>query len=307
MKYFENMEIAMGKFLDAAKTTLERVGQPLTSKEITDYAIANGILVSEGETPWQTMKSKLSTNILDFDHESEFMRTEKATFALRKWKPEIHEYVSERFRKSPLEEEILVFDAERLKKFVAGNGISTEGFEIASLFDSCFTMQRLAAEDDTSVIQLVSFYIVRFEGRCLTFKRSKRLPESRLHNFYSVAFGGHLNKEDIPSLFMGSFDHDDALTYIYRELQEELILDYEPLVTFVGLLFDDSRPVSRQHLALVYDVELSSDLFEIGERGFLTDPKFESPRELFNRIGDFENWSQLVIKDYIQSDVQPAG
>ena len=65
---------------------------------------------------------------------------------------------------------------------------------------------------------------------------------------------------------------------------------------FEGLLYDDSRPVSRQHIGLVYSIEVDSDEFEIGERGFLTDAKFESTDQIQERIDDFENWSQLIAQ-----------
>jgi len=64
-----------------------------------------------------------------------------------------------------------------------------------------------------------------------------------------------------------------------------------------GLLYDDSRPVSRQHLGITYDVFLRSEKFEIGERGFLMDAKFETLDEIISRREEFENWSWILIQE----------
>ena len=124
-------------------------------------------------------------------------------------------------------------------------------------------MRRRQAEESFDVIQLVSFYIVRFKDTYLTYKRTKRLPESRLHDYYSIGFGGHLNPDDLLPLFSFS-EPEQVLEIVIRELREELRLNPEPSISFRGVLYDDSREVSRQHLGIVYDVELYSQNYEIG-------------------------------------------
>lgn len=224
------------------------------------------------------------------------MRSESGKFTLREFKTQISEHIAPRFKKALFDEEIVVFNASLLKTFIGHVGLNTENIDTRSLLASCSPMRRRLAEEDYSVIQLVSFYLVTFSGKYLTYKRTKRLPESRLHGFYSIGFGGHLNPDDIPSLFNYSDPHE-ALTFIVRELREELILEQQPTVTFRGLLYDDAKDVSKQHIGLVYDVELHSSDFKVGERGFLMDPKFESLVEMSNRITEFENWSALVIME----------
>jgi predicted NUDIX family phosphoesterase len=139
---------------------------------------------------------------------------------------------------------------------------------------------------------------VQHASKFLTYKRSKRLPESRLHGFYSVAFGGHLNPEDVLHMF-NIFDPQQSEAWLDRELREELRLEEKgnrvTSMNYVGLLYDDSQPVSRQHLGLVYKVMLASDQYDIGERGFLMDSKFESLAEIRGRLSEFENWSILLV------------
>lgn len=71
-------------------------------------------------------------------------------------------------------------------------------------------------------------------------------------------------------------------------------------MSYCGVLYDPSREVSKQHLGLVYQVFASSPSFEIGERGFLMDPKYETLEQMNRRRGEFENWSLLLIDEEIR-------
>lgn len=292
----------MGHFLNIAFKVLSEEGTPLSSREITDLGLAKGWLLSNGRTPWQTMKSKLSTNILKEKNNSLFMRTNQGKFALRQWKgTKVDEYVADRFQKALLDEDIVVFPASSLKKYIDGKGFFTTPIENGKrLLNECRSMPRRDAEDDCSVIQLVSTFVIRFESRYLTYKRTKRLPEKRLHGFYSIAFGGHINPDEIPSLF-DIFRPESAGVFLVRELEEEVVIpkDQPPTIIYKGLLYDDSRDISRQHLGIVYDVYLKSDEYEIGERGFLMDPRFETIPQIKSRISDFENWSIILLNHEI--------
>jgi predicted NUDIX family phosphoesterase len=283
----------MALFLKAAYKVLEAKNQALSAREITDLARDAGLLQTSGRTPWQTMKSKLSTDILRRADQSLFMRTAQGQFGLRAWKTRLDEHVAERYQKALFDEDIVVIPASSLLRYVPGPGLYKGDFDRFSLLEECRPMRRRDAEDDETVIQLVSVFIVRYENKYLTYKRTKRLPESRLHGFYSIAFGGHLNPDDLKPLF-NVFEADSP--FLTRELREELRVKDTDIsgMTYRGLLYDDSRPVSKQHLGVAYDVWLNTVHYEIGERGFLMDSKFETLHEIANRLDQFENWSVLL-------------
>ncbi len=288
----------MSKFLEAAYRVLHETGLPLTVAEVTERALKLELIPSTGKTPGQTMKSKLSTDILYRRERSLFMRTDAGKFALRAWQAEgDKEYIADRYVKALLKEEAMVFPAPSLSSYVPAPGLwpisPKEGLR---LIDECRPMERTLAEQDASVIQLVSGFVVQHEGRVLTYKRTKRLPESRLHGEYSVLFGGHLNPDDISPLF-NIFAPEHA-SLMERELNEELRLYTTYSLSLRGVLYDDARPVSRQHLAIVFDVDLAEPHYVVGERGFLQQDKFESWAEIGERLGDFENWSQLLFRMY---------
>jgi predicted NUDIX family phosphoesterase len=291
-------------FLDAAAAVLASAASPMTPAEIVKTATELGLLQSSGATPAQTMKAKLSTNILRQREQSRFMRTSKNQFALRSSGGVDKEYVADRYQKALLNEEIVVFSREILERFVPDEGLRRLDSETSQeLLSHTFPMQRRVAEEDFSVIQLVSQFLVRMDGRIATYKRTKRLPESRLHGVFSLLFGGHLNPDDVPPLF-SIFDPDAGPMFIQRELSEELRFSREPRLTLVGVIYDTSRDVSRQHLGVLYDVDVDSGTtVEIGERGFLQQLRFETPQEILDRLGDFENWSELVLKHHVIASV----
>jgi predicted NUDIX family phosphoesterase len=293
----------MSHFLEAAYAVLKTTGEPLPVKQITERALSLGILTSSGKTPWQTMKSKLSLDILKKRELSAFMRTDQGTFGLREWKADqVGEYVANRYMKSLLDELVVVFPFTSLSRYIPHTGLNqttiTNGRDLIA---ECKPMLRRKAEEDFSVIQLVSVFIVHYDELYLTYKRTRRLPETRLHGTYSMIFGGHLNPEDLPSLF-NIFDPREGRAFIARELREEVRLPQQEGIelSYRGLLYDDRIPLSRQHLGIVYDVALGSMEYEIGERGFLIDSRFETLEQIAARRRDFENWSTLILEDEIE-------
>lgn len=287
-------------FLNAAEKVLVAADAPLNPSEIVARAIALGLVESTGKTPVQTMKSKLSTDILRRRDQSRFMRTDKNLFGLRKWTDRYPEYVADRYQKALLDEEVMVFPSTLIDKIIPKPGLLHLTIDDANeLVRASFPMQRREAEQDFSVIQLVSAFVVRANGRIATYKRTRRLPEARLHGVFSLLFGGHLNPDDVPPLF-SVFDPAVGPMFIRRELSEELKFSEDPSLTLVGAVYDPRREVSRQHLGVLYDVVVDpSTTITVGERGFLQQLRFETPAEIEGRIDDFENWSELVLREHI--------
>ena len=53
------------RFVDAAIAVLEREGRPMTTEEITEVAMARGLVAPTGKTPWLTMRSALYLEVRD--------------------------------------------------------------------------------------------------------------------------------------------------------------------------------------------------------------------------------------------------
>ena len=286
----------MGRFLNAALQVLRDEKRPLRPQELVQLANDRGYLETRGKTPWQTMKSKLSTNILKEKEHSLFMRTSAGLFSLREWSQ--REFVAPRFEKGLLEEDIAVIPRESLGHFIPGPGLVRSPFDIRRLLTEYAPMRRSEAERDFSVIQLISVFLVTFGPALLTYKRTKRLPESRLHGEYSAFFGGHITPRDLGGMapLFEPFDLKHDSGNLQRELGEELRLASTPEMKYYGLIYESSRLVSSQHLGIIFRTYLASPNFTIGERGFLSDPRFETIEQIRKRFDEFENWSQLIIR-----------
>jgi predicted NUDIX family phosphoesterase len=292
-------KLSNSQFLIAAQKALTEAGRPLSTSEIVHHALGRGFLTTNGHTPTKTMNARLSADILLHKAQSRFMRTGPGRFALRDWDQEVSETIVPRRQLALIDEYILAFDASLLRKFASQEGLSRNENTHHELLSSCFAIKRSEAETRFDIIQLISVYVVRFVRDVLSYKRTKRLPEGRLHDKYSCFFGGHLNEADLMPLFRFS-DPEQALYLLDRELSEELRLERKPKeMRFKGLLYDPRTEVSKQHIGVVFCVDLEAPEFEIGERGFLTDAKFETVAQMRARIREFENWSEFLIEHEI--------
>lgn len=286
----------MGRFLDAAIEILRESSSPLGPKEIVQEAMERGLLWSEGLTPSQTMKSKISTDILKFGERSLFMRAGKGKFALRETSKTIEEYHAERFIKKPVNEDILVVQRELFFRFVHGPGLTQNLSALKEILFRTELLDRLTAEKSEHYIQLISFFLVKKGSKFISYKRTGRLPEKSLKGAYSLGFGGHMTEADIDPLFIKNSPLTSILPAV-RELDEELELpSYDP-PRFRGLMYDDSNPTSKIHVGLVFEVKIRSVDFKVGEKGNFNDVKLESPSSIKARIGEFESWSRYLISE----------
>ncbi|NQS90319.1 hypothetical protein HQ584_11080 [Patescibacteria group bacterium] len=83
----------MKSFKQAAIETLKELGKPLHYKDITKLAIKNGLIASEGKTPWATMNAQLSMDIVKNGDNSEFIRTDPGYFYLKTLKVSLSDRV----------------------------------------------------------------------------------------------------------------------------------------------------------------------------------------------------------------------
>jgi hypothetical protein len=70
-------------FKEAAVKILKRSGKPLSAKEITYYALQDGILETSGKTPEATMAARIYTDINKNGNQSRFVKVKRGVFSLR--------------------------------------------------------------------------------------------------------------------------------------------------------------------------------------------------------------------------------
>jgi len=127
--------------------------------------------------------------------------------------------------------------------------------------------------------------------------RTKAVSEKRLSLNYSLGVGGHINPED------GDFDPADAFAVIDRargrEISEEFDCRLKPAARAAGLINDNTSAVSRVHLGIVYEYELLDADVKPRETLNFESLGFAGVKELHRRMDAFENWSRILITQYL--------
>lgn len=155
------------------------------------------------------------------------------------------------------------------------------------------------AEQDPNYKQIIPYVVFQYTDPydvkyVFKYRRSESSGESRLVGDYSIGVGGHINSEDedeSPAYFNG----------LMRELREEVDIgstteSFSP----IGLINDDSNDVGKVHLGIVHLYEISSPAIHAKE-DCLQDAGLQQLSRIQAREHMFENWSQIVLKEYFDA------
>ena len=152
---------------------------------------------------------------------------------------------------------------------------------------------RSAMERDPSFKQVIPYLVLRDGERYFLMRRTRAGGDARLHDRGSIGVGGHLNPGDV--------DLDGGLR---REWDEELVADFRPEFSFVGLLNDDTTDVGRVHLGAVYIAVAGGNPVAIRETDKLSGA-FATAAEVAAVSDDLETWSRLVF-EFLEAE-RPVG
>lgn len=286
-------------------TTIEKVllacGKPLTAKAIIKELNDRGQASPGGATPWKTIGARLAVDIRS-NPASPFMRVGKGLYALRVWHDLIAVDVPQR-RINPLDEEILVLERSALEALKVGKS-SGRLFDIhyRDLLISARPLHRVKAEDDITLVQLIPSFVVFQGNQVLSFKRTRKTPEQRLHDTYSIVFGGHLQAEDSPALFVD--DDSEVERFLFRELHEELAFD-PPLrrSSYVGVLHLEETSFEQQHAGVVFAVELEPDTAVTSlEPGYQSTLRFLPWEGILETPVIKDSWSEACIAHLLEAE-----
>jgi predicted NUDIX family phosphoesterase len=160
-------------------------------------------------------------------------------------------------------------------------------------------VDRAAAEADPEWKQPIPYCAILRGREIFVVQRKRTQSETRLHDLLSIGLGGHVNPEADPPPDGASF----FASTLRRELGEELqIAPSAPAPAFCGLLNDDSNPVGKVHVGLVYLLRLpvgATPPAEVGVReiskmagGFRDLVESEN---LWQDPSRFESWSAILL------------
>jgi predicted NUDIX family phosphoesterase len=147
-------------------------------------------------------------------------------------------------------------------------------------------MPRADVEDDPNFQQIIPYVVFRHKDRYFLTHRLRASSEKRLRKQYSLGVGGHINPGDLES-------GDPILDGLKREWEEEVVYDGHFDARLIGLLNDESAPVSKVHLGVVFLVDGDTPNIAIRETKKLGG-ELLTLDEMRTFYLQMESWSQLV-------------
>ena len=177
----------------------------------------------------------------------------------------------------------------------AWHGLVTTGLErlLRTVRAASEYRPRWEVEDDPSLQQIIPYCVVHLphDDTYLLTRRLRRSSERRLHHLYSLGIGGHVNPVDGGA-------GDPIVGGLRREWGEEIRCSSPATARLVAALNDDSSPVSRVHLGLVFLVEPTLGFVDIREVNKLEGECLTLPAMRRHYLS-MESWSQLVFDDLV--------
>jgi predicted NUDIX family phosphoesterase len=182
-------------------------------------------------------------------------------------------------------EEVLVVPRDAVVPGAGWLGVRRDGIDAAveAVTRGGRFVLRADAEVDPSLKQVIPYLVLRDGERWFLMRRTRAGGDARLHDRWSIGVGGHLNPGD-----------GDVLGGLRREWAEELVADFVPEFTPVGLLNDDTTEVGAVHLGFVYVAEAAGRPVTIRETDKLEGAFATSVETAAVRDG-METWSRLVF------------
>jgi predicted NUDIX family phosphoesterase len=151
-----------------------------------------------------------------------------------------------------------------------------------------FFMPRGEVEEDPGYQQVIPYVVFRHAGRYLLTRRLKASSERRLRHLYSLGVGGHINPEDVAG-------GDPVLDGMRREWEEEMAYGGAFEARPLGMIHEESAPVGRVHLGLVFLIEGDSPDIAIRETDKLAGELLTLDEMRIHYL-EMESWSQLVYE-----------
>jgi predicted NUDIX family phosphoesterase len=185
-------------------------------------------------------------------------------------------------------EEVLCVRSEDIFPDGAWHGFVTEGLDRyrAVIRERHFFMPRAEVEEDASYQQIIPYVVFHHGDRYFLTHRLRASAERRLRRQYSLGIGGHINRGDLSG-------GDPILDGMRREWAEEVVYDGRFDAKLLGLLNDDSAPVSKVHLGVVFLIEGDSPQIAIRETDKLAGELLTLDEMRIYYLG-MESWSQIV-------------
>jgi predicted NUDIX family phosphoesterase len=199
-----------------------------------------------------------------------------------------------------MEELVFAFTTDEFWKIIPykKKGLKKENSDVLKrIVQNGLFLKRSELEEDPSFKQIIPYAIISNQESFYLFRRRSGQTEKRLHNKFSLGVGGHMNPDDSP---------ESKEQYLVDELKRELYEEVELLngcliedIEFIGFINDDTIPVGRVHIGLLYNIHVSNKEVYINETDKMTAAWIDKSN-LAEFYKGMETWSKIVFDYYIQ-------
>lgn len=185
-------------------------------------------------------------------------------------------------------EQVMVVERERIAKHLVERGLVIEGTDevLDAIADLHFFIDRPTAERSPQYKQIIPYVLIRRGDSWFLLQRTQKQTEARLHHKLSLGIGGHINP-DTPDLIDG----------LQKELEEEVGIDGDYELQFVGILNDDTTEVGTVHLGAVFVLEAEGEVV-VRETEKMTG-RWVDFAGLTALRDDMETWTQIVFDEWV--------
>lgn len=185
-------------------------------------------------------------------------------------------------------EQVMVVERERIAAHLVEYGLVTEQTDdvLDVIADLHFFIDRPTAEKSPQYKQIIPYVLIRRGDSWFLLQRTQKQTEARLHHKLSLGIGGHINP-DTPDLIDG----------LHKELEEEVGVEGDYEITFIGILNDDRTEVGSVHLGAVFVLDAEGDV-EVRETEKMTG-RWVRTEELAALREQMETWTQIVYDEFI--------
>jgi predicted NUDIX family phosphoesterase len=157
--------------------------------------------------------------------------------------------------------------------------------------------KRSELEEDPSFKQIIPYAIISCKDSFYLFKRTSKQTEKRLHNQLTLGVGGHMNPRN---------SMEPKEQYLINELKREFFEEVKLLnaciikdIKFIGFINDDTIPVGRVHIGLLYHIHVSNKDVYINEPDKMTADWIEKSN-LAEFYEGMETWTKIAFDCYIK-------
>jgi len=192
-------------------------------------------------------------------------------------------------------EKILVVARDVIFKNGLWQGIKTDNLDyyLDLIKNNYQFRKRGEVENDPSWQQIIPYILFSYKNKFFLYQYLEKAGEQRLINSYQLGVGGHINLIDIR-------ENEDFLeAAAMREWREEVDYKGELLEKkLVGILNDDTRPVEKVHLGLIYHFAGDGPEISVREKSVIKG-ELVNLSNLGQYVKNIQGWPPIVYREYL--------